>query len=202
MTDKPRDRISLNPDPATWQRCSGCGKPNRVLSKIGDQWLCYPCQWGETERKETHVKEILVWGDIEPEFAKLGIQSKHVYQGSSEALIPSVYELTDEDFDRLRAIPEEEWNQAVAWRYAEGSHLGPTADHRVIVNGRYMQGWHGHDHRPGRRYDSLLEYLCAYGVSQPRNISALTADLSRSNNLTLGQLFAKFQPLNIVAKTP
>ena len=53
MTDKPRDRISLNPDPSTWHKCSDCGKPDWVLSKVGEQWLCNPCQWAKTELKVT-----------------------------------------------------------------------------------------------------------------------------------------------------
>lgn len=148
------------------------------------------------------TKAILVWGGIEPEFAKLGISAENTYKASPDRngymTIPSVYELADEDFERLEAIPEEDWNQAVAWRYAEGSNMGPP-DRRVIVNGRHMQGWHGHSHWPGRRYDDLLQYMCdEIGASQPRNVTALAVDLARANNLALGQLFAKYQP----TKTP
>lgn len=44
------------------------------------------------------------------------------------------------------------------------------------------------------RYESLLEYLCEnIGASQPRNVCALAVDLAKYNNMTMGELFTKYE---------
>ncbi len=57
------------------------------------------------------MKEILVWGDITPEFARLGITGECAYKGN-----PSVFCVSDDAFEVLCADPEENWDDTeVCW---------------------------------------------------------------------------------------
>lgn len=45
-----------------------------------------------------------------------------------------------------------------------------------------------------REYDYLTEYMCdEIGASMEKNVCALAVDLARINNITMGELFTKYQ---------
>ncbi len=45
-----------------------------------------------------------------------------------------------------------------------------------------------------RKYKSLSEYLChEFGISQPKNVCACAMDLAKYNNMTMGELFRKYE---------
>jgi len=106
------------------------------------------------------------------------------------------------------------------WRYSEGSILGST-DYPYLVHGEILYGFEpkdfdeyekelkeekerlleegknvdiGNIDLPVSEHDHLLAYICdTLGASQPRNVAAICVSLAGGNNLTLQQLFEKYQ---------
>lgn len=66
----------------------------------------------------------------------------------------------------------------------------------VHVNGKEMIGWDSpiYDSKKDQEYESSSEYLCeCIGVSQPKNVCTCAMDLASFNNMTMGELFNKFE---------
>ena len=107
------------------------------------------------------------------------------------------------------------------WRSAAGSCLG-SPDDTFTVNGQTIRAWDGklrlnyyHDNCKDceefentcqgndedlkiclgeRKYDNLLTYLCEeLGASSEKNVCALCVDLAKYNNMTMTELFQKYQ---------
>jgi len=116
-----------------------------------------------------------------------------------------VWEVSDNLFKDMCDITEEMFVDLAGknawWRHAEGSVLD-APDTKVYVNGLEMLGWSGKtwdDEDEVDEYDiferSLTSYLCnVVGASQPRNVCALAMDLAKYNNMTMGELFKKYEP--------
>jgi hypothetical protein len=76
---------------------------------------------------------------------------------------------------------------------------------RYNINHHYITAWDGiqredylkkknNKYFRERKYENLLEYFCnEIGVSQEKNVCALSIDLARKNNITMGKLFMKYQ---------
>lgn len=157
------------------------------------------------------MTEILVWGDISADLARLNISPKctHIGPGwpddgrSGPSANISVYELTEEEFKIMCDDcegKEDGWLSDGCWRWAEGSNMFGSPTARYNINHHYMIGWDGvrrQDEKEmvyNREYDHLLQYLCdEIGASMERNIVALAVDLAKMNGLTMAQLFKKYQ---------
>jgi len=141
--------------------------------------------------------EILTCYDVESEFKRLGISPKLLWQGYAwepgERLC--VHGCTEEEFQILcdDPAPEGTWLEA-GWRYDTGCNLAPF-DTEFIVNGEKMLGYaRDEEDEDQLSYDHLLQYICdECGASQPRNVMAVSASLSRANNMTLSELYDKYQ---------
>lgn len=113
-----------------------------------------------------------------------------------------VWEVSDELFDKMCDMSEEEFvvlaGEDAWWRSAEGSNLG-IPDTTVHINGHELLGWVGKPWVDGDieieiYSDSLTDYLCdVVGASQPKNVCAYAVDLSKYNNMTIGELFTKYE---------
>lgn len=115
-----------------------------------------------------------------------------------------VYSVSDELFDVMCDMTEERFEELAGedawWRSAEGSILG-TPDTKVYINGHEMLGWSGErweDEDEDDEFEiysrSLSDYLCdVIGASQPKNVCALAVDLAKYNNMTMGELFTKYE---------
>ena len=112
-----------------------------------------------------------------------------------------VYTVSDELFNVMCDMTEEEFVELAGedawWRYAEGSVLG-VPDKKIYVNGQEMLGWgkpwENEDEEPEIYASNLSNYLCdSIGASQPRNVCALAVDLAKYNNMTMGELFEKYE---------
>lgn len=142
------------------------------------------------------MKEILTMGDITKDFNRLGITIKETYRGKDYG----VCEVNENELKLLCDEPDIEgtWEDG-GWRYCEGSNQSVPSD-KAIVNRHKLICWRKPDDFDDKensyipQYDNLLEYLCyIMGCSQPRNICALTKDLALYNNMTMAELFKKYQ---------
>lgn len=140
------------------------------------------------------MKEILGGEGLENALRQLCPKAKRVYTSQRY----EVWELSDEDFDKICDIDESDWKSVWGWwRYSEGSNLGdPNAEY--TINGHKLLAWDFNPGKPScsdRSYHNLSEYMSReLGASTEKNVSAVTTDLAKHNGLTLGQLFQKCQP--------
>lgn len=110
-----------------------------------------------------------------------------------------VWKVSDELFQKICVMSEEEFIKLAGedawWRQSYGSNLG-SPDVKFEVNSKYLVGWDSpiYDSKIGNTYEDLSEYLCdCIGVSQPRNVCACATDLAKYNNMTMGELFKKYE---------
>jgi hypothetical protein len=114
-----------------------------------------------------------------------------------------VWQVSDYLFQRMCDMSEEKFVEIAGkdawWRSAEGSVMG-VPDMKTHIKGHEMLGWDKfweHDESDNvSEYDfrSLTSYLCdVCGASQPTNVCALAVDLAKYNNMTMGELFSKYE---------
>lgn len=155
------------------------------------------------------MKELLIVGEVEKEFNKLGVEYRETYKGEENGVVYDEYrvcEVTEEEFKILcddAVLNNEEWEEG-GWRYSEGSNQGET-NNILKVNGEEFKCWYEPDEdeleelEEGEDYyrpepSNLLEYLFdVMGCSAFRNVCALTKDLSKYNKIKLSELFKKYQ---------
>lgn len=165
------------------------------------------------------MQEILA-ENLQDFFNNTKLDGKQTYKGEdyevwevSDEVFKSMCDLNDEDFEKL--CPEGMWRSAI------GSNMGrPDVEYKIKNN--TILAWDGNsrsdyeseckecsDRKNGtcegteddfiecfgaREYSGLLEYLCEeLGASQPRNVCALAVDLAKYNNMTMGELFTKYE---------
>ena len=152
--------------------------------------------------KEINMEEILVQGNITEDLKRLGVEATCTY-GYEETLY-QVYEVSDEDFKKMsddastRSMDDGNW-KAGGWRWCEGSNQGePNAT--LIVKGEELRcrAEPVEDDEEEEPYYSdyidLLEYLeMEKGCSSFKNVCALAKDLAKYNNMTMSELFRKYQ---------
>ena len=154
-------------------------------------------------------------------FANSGIEGKCTYSGEmyevwevSDKDFETMSNMSEEEFEKL--CPNG------MWRSTDGSNQG-YPNEKYIINGEEIIAWDGdrrceyyNDYCRGcedridemceasdedietccgeRKYDTLLNYFCdEIGASQPRNVCALAVDLAKRNNITMGELFSKYE---------
>lgn len=142
--------------------------------------------------------EILVFGEIQNDLDRLGIKARETYSN-----IPSngykkirVYTLDEKNFEILCKDAEIDdsgknvWKDG-AWFYAEGSNMDEP-DVYITVNSQKLLGW-SLDYYD-EKFDSITDYLYkTFDVSTIKNICSLSVDLAKYNDLSLSDLFSKFQ---------
>ncbi len=156
------------------------------------------------------MREIL--GDnLEKVMEVHNINAMKTYQGNkTNTDFRQVWELEDEDFEKLSNISDDDWLGDYGWyRYAEGSNM-EIVDRRYNINNHYIKAWDGvgredweeenkkvsPDDRwfEPRKYSNLLEYFCEeLGASTERNVTALAIDLAKQNGIKMSELFKKYQ---------
>ena len=134
-----------------------------------------------------------------------------------------VWEIEESDFEELCAIDEDDWkNDWGWWRHCEGSNIDfPIAE--LKIKGLPIKAWYNEDHleehirEAMEDYDhliqseaearakedyfdylssstDLLNYFCDHiGASNGKNVCAVAMDLAAINNITMAQLFEKYQ---------
>lgn len=120
-----------------------------------------------------------------------------------------VWEVSDELFKKMCDMSEEEFVELAGedtwWRQSNGSILGqPNAI--MLVNGKELKCWtkeennfygtcwcYGEEELQ-KEHGPLSEYLCdEVGASLPKNVCACAVDLAKYNDMTMGELFEKYE---------
>lgn len=153
------------------------------------------------------MKEIL-GKKIDLAFKELGINAIKTYEEKIDSDYKTqVWEVDDEDFEKLCNIEDDDWKSEWGWwRHCLGSNMNhPLSE--FSINKHKIIAWDGTSRMEAengktkmtnggspREYSSLLEYFCdEIGASQPRNVCALATDLARINNIKMSELFKKYQ---------
>jgi hypothetical protein len=148
------------------------------------------------KRRSKFTNEILTFGDCSKEFKRLGINPQYTWSGqwNKDGNI-TVIKITKNEFNILCDENESEikgvWKDC-AWRWFEGCILGKPSI-QFIINDKEIMAW---DIRKNNKfkYDNLLEYLDdQLGALNCDDTCALTMDLARYNNMTLTELFTRYQ---------
>lgn len=144
------------------------------------------------------MKEIL--GNNMEQFFNKEVSGRCTYKGG----MYEVWEVPDGLFDFMCDMTEERFVELAGedawWRHSEGSNLG-VPDTTVHINGNEMIGWADEPWEDEDEDDEfeiyascLTSYLCdVIGASQPRNVCAVAVDLAKYNNMTMGELFNKYE---------
>ena len=110
-----------------------------------------------------------------------------------------VWEVSDDLFIKMCNMSEEEFvemaGEDVWWRSSIGSVLGAPYT-EFNVNGYDLVAWDStiYESKKGNKYESLSDYLCnCIGASLPRNVCACAMDLAKYNDMTMGELFEKYE---------
>lgn len=144
-------------------------------------------------------KEILA-GDLDLAIKELGVIATKTYEGDTwHSDKTQVWEMSKEEFEKLANVEDEAWKERWGWwRSAEGSNEKGEISTFKIYN-KDILAWESEDRTKGfiddeKDYGDLLYYLSdEIGASQPKNICALAIDLAKMNNITMGELFTKYQ---------
>lgn len=108
-----------------------------------------------------------------------------------------VWKVSEDVYEDLGCISEEKWEEKYPnswWRYCDGCNLG-YPDTKIIINGVKLVGWNRLGDEDFLRLESLTSYLhYCIGASQPKNVCAVTKDLAKYNNMTMGELWVKCEP--------
>lgn len=108
-----------------------------------------------------------------------------------------VWEVSDELYKRMYDMSEEMFVEIAGedawWRNSDGSILG-VPDTKFTINGEDMIGWNTKGEYENFQYANLSDYLCyGVGASQPKNVCACAIDLAKYNNMSMGELFEKYE---------
>jgi len=146
----------------------------------------------------------ILGAELDKAFEELNLYAQKMYQIKNKhweyCEDYQVWRLSNEDYDKLCAISEKNWQDDWGWwRWSAGSNLCSVC-HRYNINGHYINAWDGYsrqddkDYPWARHYKNLLQYFCdELGVTTERNICAVAVDLAAKNNMTMAELFQKYQ---------
>ena len=130
-----------------------------------------------------------------------------------------VWKVSDDLFTKMCEMSEEEFVELAGddawWRQNDGSVLGEP-DTTFYIRDNEILAWKNEDRdywcddmcgtekrseeeclacvTDRLTFSSLSEYLCdEIGCSQPKNVCACAMDLAKYNNMTMGELFTKYE---------
>lgn len=116
----------------------------------------------------------------------------------TDKLYEQMCNMTEDGFVKLAG--EEAW-----WRSCKGSNQDGRKLKVFLVNNKPFTGWRNkyyqddfenHEEENQSEYTCLTEYLsCHMGCSLPKNVIALCMDLARYNQMSVGELFSKYEGL-------
>lgn len=127
-------------------------------------------------------------------FTNAVIKANQTYKGKRY----EIWEVSEYDYEKMCNMSEEDFTDYASddgawWRGSEGSIMD-IPDVEFIINGEKMIGWNTRGEYENYQYANLSDYLCyGIGASQPKNVCALAIDLAKYNNITMSELFTKYE---------
>lgn len=139
------------------------------------------------------MKEIL-GGNLDFTFKDLEINALKTFDNNEYY---QIWQLEDTDYKKLVNINDEDWDNDKYgwWRYSEGSNMGKIQT-RFSINHHWLYAWKNNNSNTCRKnkYNNIIEYInYELDISMEKNICALAVDIAKYNNLTLSELFNKYQ---------
>lgn len=141
--------------------------------------------------------EILT-GKMDDFFKRNNIKAEKEWEGVPYNSVYQVWKLDKNNYNKLDNTDDNKYNDCEWWQYAESSNKSiPTKEY--IINNKSIIAWDSPnredlDYYNDREYANLLEYFCyEVGASLEENIIALSVDLAKYNNMTVGELFNTYQ---------
>lgn len=128
------------------------------------------------------------------------IKAKITYAGNGyevwtveKELFDEMCNMTEKEFFELAG--EEAW-----WRSSSGTVL-EKPEAKAKVNGGFLICWDKdyylpdeYEEEPIKEFDCLTEYLCeCVGASTEKNVCACAMDLAKYNDMTMSELFKKYE---------
>ena len=144
------------------------------------------------------MKEII--GEyVENVLADAGCTANLVYKGKQGFWYNfSVWEIDDDNYDRLLNYTDntssEDWLNKYNrewWRYSEGCNLGDICT-TVKIRDNIIKGWYNSEKQCNKVFDSILDYFCSFGASTESNVSALSTDIAKANNISIAELYSMY----------
>ena len=110
--------------------------------------------------------------------------------------ISAVEQQSDEEYEKLDNVFEEQWAEDYGWWvHSEGSNMG-SVNTRYSVNKHWLIAWES-NYKSLTKYESLIDYIYnSLNLSTISNICHLSVSLAAGNNMSLGELFDKYQGNN------
>lgn len=110
-----------------------------------------------------------------------------------------VWEVSEDLFNKMSNMSEDEFvklaGEEAWWRQSNGSVLG-VPDTYFSVHGERLLGWDSsiYESKVWHKYVNLSEYLCdCIGASTGKNVCACVTDLAKYNDMTIAELFDKYE---------
>lgn len=141
------------------------------------------------------MREILAGDGFYKAVKELKLEAIQTYSSRYDNIF-QVWCVSDEAYEQMCAIREEDWKDEWGWwRYATGTNL--EDDGREIktfkVNGISMLGFHADKSRK-KTYENLFRYICdGIGASTAKNVCAISVGLAKLNDISLTQLWSEYQ---------
>lgn len=136
---------------------------------------------------------------LDPEACEAEIEfanNKYEVWSVTDKLYEQMCNMTEDDF--VETAGEDAW-----WRGAEGSNQDGKKLKVFLVNNKPFTGWRNkyyqddfenHEEENPTKYTCLTEYLSEHmGCSLLGNIIALCMDLAKYNQMSVGELFSKYE---------
>lgn len=159
--------------------------------------------------------------NLEKAFLDLGIAANKTYQAKriDGYIKPEVWEVSDEDFEALCKITDEEWKDDWGWWRNGGCIYEGAIEAEFQVNSKRMFGYRDKridaafddidadnqddiDYANGcveeyknEQFESYIQWLCeTQSASTSYNIAYFAFSLAKDNGLTLAEFMTKYQP--------
>lgn len=144
----------------------------------------------------------IIGKQLDKAMEELNIKATKTYQGTGESPF-QVWSVNDEDYNRLLAIGEDQWEHDFGWWRAGGCIFEGQANVEFAVNGEKMMGYNEgsyksyedyDDMEPDTDFNSFEEWFYeSMGLGKETNMAIFAESLAKDNGLTLTEFMTKYQ---------
>lgn len=122
-----------------------------------------------------------------------GIEATIKYKSDTGEL--HVWELDNENFEKLSGISEENWKSEYGWWRQSRCIYEGFAEREYIVNGKSMNGYiNDKSDYVYTSHKSFIDWLSnTFNLGTEKNLTAFATSLASDNGLTLAEFMNKYQ---------